>query len=75
MSIRMDGQVAIVTGSGQGLGRCHALALAQHGAKVVVNDLGDSQGQSAAADAKSLRQPGGDSTTTVLRLNPKNVKL
>jgi len=41
MSINMEGQVAIVTGSGQGLGRCHALALAARGAKVLVNDLGD----------------------------------
>ncbi len=55
MSISFADQVAIVTGAGGGLGRCHALELARRGAKVVINDLGGamdgSGGSSDAADA------------------------
>lgn len=40
MGGRLKGKVAIVTGSGRGLGRGEALALAAEGARVVINDLG-----------------------------------
>jgi NAD(P)-dependent dehydrogenase (short-subunit alcohol dehydrogenase family) len=38
-----DGRIVIVTGSGGGLGRAHALAFAAEGARVVVNDIGTSR--------------------------------
>ena len=54
-----EGRVAIVTGAGRGIGREHALMLAEQGAKVVVNDLGGDDGRHRAVD-----RPGAATSST-----------
>jgi NAD(P)-dependent dehydrogenase (short-subunit alcohol dehydrogenase family) len=62
MTINFNGQVAIVTGAGRGLGRTHALALAERGARVVVNDLGNDgqQSDNALAVVAEIEAAGGE---------------
>ncbi|MDQ2679196.1 MAG: SDR family oxidoreductase [Actinomycetota bacterium] len=54
--IDFHGQTAIVTGAGHGLGRSHALALAERGAAVVCNDIDDA---AARATVSSIAERGG----------------
>jgi NAD(P)-dependent dehydrogenase (short-subunit alcohol dehydrogenase family) len=67
----LDGLVAIVTGAGQGLGRAHALYLAEQGASVVVNDPGvggdGSGGDSSLAEqvVAQIKAGGGNAVANV----------
>jgi len=59
--MRLDGQVAVVTGAAQGIGRAIAQALARAGARVVIGDLQDS-----GAVVESIRATGGEAAALVM---------
>lgn len=68
--LRFDEQVAIVTGAGRGLGRAYAHALAERGARIVVNDLGGdvfgtgADPTPAEAVAEEIAAAGGDAVAS-----------
>ena len=73
--MQLKDRVAIVTGAGGGLGRCHALYLAGQGAKVVVNDLTEAAAQGVADEIvtarKELRKAGLEAEVLEVRAHPR----
>ena len=57
---KLDGKVALVSGSGRGIGRCIALKLASEGARVVVNDLDE---EPAEETLELLRSSGAEAVS------------
>jgi len=56
MTLKLDGKVALITGSGRGIGRAIALKLASEGARIVVNDL---DAEPAEETVQEIRAGGG----------------
>ena len=56
-SMTLNGRVALVTGAGSGMGASHARLLAERGAHVLVQDIGDDE--RADATAQAIRDAGG----------------
>ncbi len=66
-AIDLTGRVAVVTGSGRGLGRSYVLALAAAGADVVVNDV---DAEAAAETARLVAEAGGRAAVVVAPVGP-----
>ncbi|MGD9016839.1 MAG: SDR family NAD(P)-dependent oxidoreductase [Desulfobacterales bacterium] len=69
--VRFDGQVAVITGAGGGLGKAYALELSRRGARVVVNDTGGGRDGTGRGDTKpaeavvrEIRSKGGEAVAS-----------
>ena len=62
----VEGKVAVVTGSGQGIGEAIARRLAEFGAKVIITDINSEKGQATAEEVDEA-QPQGAAQNSISR--------